>query len=226
MFLLGAAYGVIEEGLMVRSFFDPGWMDLGVLGVYGRWLEVNWVWSEWLIIHHAIFSIAIPITLVELAYPDRMNDRSLSKRKLAGVTVLLCAVTMFGYGFLTTYRPPAIQYTLSVGLVVVLFLLAWKVPQKTGKNGSLKSWKPIKLMFMGLTIATTFFFLFMAGPYMINQPLFLMTLGLILILAVFNFIRRFSWNESTLFNKFALAAGAIGFLIALTPLQGARYNQN
>lgn len=41
LFILGAAYGVIEEGLMVKSFFDPGWMDLGVLGVYGRWLEVN-----------------------------------------------------------------------------------------------------------------------------------------------------------------------------------------
>ena len=24
MFLLGTAYGIIEEGLMVKSFFDPG----------------------------------------------------------------------------------------------------------------------------------------------------------------------------------------------------------
>jgi len=33
---LGLAYGIIEEGLMVKSFFDPAWIDLGVLGVYGR----------------------------------------------------------------------------------------------------------------------------------------------------------------------------------------------
>src|SRR5256712_14124769 len=32
--LLGAAYGIIEEGLAVKSFFDPGWMDLGTLGWY------------------------------------------------------------------------------------------------------------------------------------------------------------------------------------------------
>jgi hypothetical protein len=41
LFLLGAAYGIVEEGLMVKSFFDPDWMDLGLLGVYGRWIEVN-----------------------------------------------------------------------------------------------------------------------------------------------------------------------------------------
>src|SRR5207302_1555765 len=48
--LLGAAYGIIEEGLAVKSFFDPAWMDLGTLGWYGRWLDVNWVWAVWLTI--------------------------------------------------------------------------------------------------------------------------------------------------------------------------------
>ena len=44
--LLGAAYGIIEEGLAVKSFFDPNWMDLGILGTYGRWIGVNWVWIK------------------------------------------------------------------------------------------------------------------------------------------------------------------------------------
>ena len=39
--MLGLAYGIVEEGLMVKSFFDPNWMDLGLLGVYGRWAGVN-----------------------------------------------------------------------------------------------------------------------------------------------------------------------------------------
>jgi hypothetical protein len=42
---LGAAYGIIEEGLMVRSFFSPNWPDLGVLAQYGRWAGVNWIWA-------------------------------------------------------------------------------------------------------------------------------------------------------------------------------------
>jgi len=32
---LGAAYGIFEEGLMVKSFFDPNWVDLGILSSYG-----------------------------------------------------------------------------------------------------------------------------------------------------------------------------------------------
>lgn len=67
---LGAAYGIIEEGLMVKSFFDPAWMDLGILGTYGRWLEVNWVWTVELIIYHAIFSIGIPILITTLVFPE------------------------------------------------------------------------------------------------------------------------------------------------------------
>ncbi len=36
LLLLGLAYGIYEEGLMVRSFFDPNWMDLDLFGTYGR----------------------------------------------------------------------------------------------------------------------------------------------------------------------------------------------
>ncbi|MCW4048210.1 MAG: hypothetical protein NWE89_00595 [Candidatus Bathyarchaeota archaeon] len=41
LLLFGAAYGVLEEGLMVASFQNPNWMDVGVLGEFGRWLGVG-----------------------------------------------------------------------------------------------------------------------------------------------------------------------------------------
>jgi len=75
VFALGAAYGIVEEGLMVKSFFDPNWMDLGPLGSYGRWAGVNWVWSLELTIFHAVFSIAIPILLVELLFPAQRDQK-------------------------------------------------------------------------------------------------------------------------------------------------------
>ena len=74
LLLLGAAYGILEEGLLVKSFFDPKWMDLGILGSFGRWAEVNWVWAEMLTVYHAVFSITIPIVLVELAYAERREE--------------------------------------------------------------------------------------------------------------------------------------------------------
>ena len=71
---LGAAFAIIEEGLMVRSFFDPGWPDLGILASHGRALGVNWVWSLNLIIFHSVYSIVVPNILVGLLFPSSRGE--------------------------------------------------------------------------------------------------------------------------------------------------------
>jgi len=219
MFILGSAYGVIEEGLMVKSFFDPGWMDLGVLAEYGRWLGLNWVWAEWLTIYHAVFSISIPITLVELAYAERRNESWVGNRKLFALILVLGGVTALGYFGLTDYRPPPTQYLGTAVSVVILIVLAWKVSPGIGKKGSLLPPKPSRIALAGFLAASTLFLLFMAGPYLISEPLVLMSLGAALISATFSFLKRYEWDDRTLYHKFALIAGALAFLIALTPLQ-------
>src|SRR3989454_10797274 len=93
--LLGAAYGIIEEGLAVKSFFDPGWMDLGTLAWYGRWLDVNWVWAVWLTIYHAVVSIAIPIFLTEWIWPRIRGQPLTSRRGYITAIGLLAGATVF-----------------------------------------------------------------------------------------------------------------------------------
>lgn len=163
MFVLGAAYGIVEEGLMVKSFFAPEWMDLGILGSYGRWQGVNWVWAEWLTIYHAVFSIAIPITLVELTHRERRNESWVGNKTLAALVVLLGAVTAFGYFGLTGYKPPILQYVLAAATVVALIFLAWKVPSRMGKKGSLQPSRPSRLALAGFLSAASLFLSFMAG---------------------------------------------------------------
>ncbi len=67
---------------MVKSFFDPGWMDIGILGSYGRWLGVNWVWTVELTIYHAVISIGIPILITTLLFPDRKDTAWVGNRLL------------------------------------------------------------------------------------------------------------------------------------------------
>ena len=219
MLVLGMVYGIVEEGLMVKSFFDPEWGDLGILGIYGRWQGVNWVWVEWLTIYHAIFSIAIPITIVELAYPERRNESWVGNKKFMGLVVLMGAVTVFGYLFLTDYRPPFPQYFLSAAIATLLILVAWRIPVNTGRNGILQALMPKKLLLIGFLTTLTLFMLFMAGPHLINQPPILMILGAGLLFAIFCFLKRYEWDEETLYHKFTLASSAVVFLAALTPLQ-------
>ena len=177
------------------------------------------MWAEWLTIYHAIFSIAIPITLIELAYPERRNDRWLSDKKLFSAIILLSSVTVFGYFFLTAYRPPLPQYLFSTVTVLVLTLLAWKTPFQTGKSGRVRLWTPRKLFIVGFFTATTFFLLYMAGPYLVSQPIILITFGFGLVFAAFSLVKRFEWNEEALYHKFCLTTGAVAFLIVLTPIQ-------
>ncbi len=45
VFLLGFAYAILEEGLALRTLYNPLAGPVGILGYYGHWLGVNWVWT-------------------------------------------------------------------------------------------------------------------------------------------------------------------------------------
>ena len=164
------------------------------------------------------FSVAIPITLVELAYAEKRNESWIGNKTLASLIFLLGIVTAIGYFALTPYRPPIIQYMFTIMSVIILIFIAWKTPPKIGKKGKLPPPKPLKLAAIGFLFTLSLFMLFMAGPYLVPQPPALV-LGIILVYAMARFLGRYTWNNKTLYHKFALAAGALSFLIALTPIQ-------
>jgi hypothetical protein len=92
LLLLGAAYGVYEEGLALKSWFDPNWNDLGTMAAYGRVAGMNWIWAETLTIFHAVVSIAIPIFLLGVLYPDLKGKRLLTPRGTKWALVAFAAV--------------------------------------------------------------------------------------------------------------------------------------
>ncbi|MCJ2563659.1 MAG: hypothetical protein LN417_06185 [Candidatus Thermoplasmatota archaeon] len=133
--LLGAAYGILEEGLIVRSFFDPAWMDLGILGEYGRWAGINWVWSVWLTIFHGLVSIAVPIILVNLMYPSQKRARLTTDPQLLLPVLALVVITAIS-PFLFEYEPEAHLYSLAVLSMVLFGLAAYMFPRDWPKMKS------------------------------------------------------------------------------------------
>ncbi len=121
---LGAAYAIIEEGLMVKSFFDPGWMDIGILGSYGRWLGVNWVWTVELTIYHAVISIGIPILITTLLFPERKETPWVGKRMFIWIFIFFLLDVIFGFLAMTTYRPPVVPYLAAIAITIGLIVLA------------------------------------------------------------------------------------------------------
>ena len=87
--ILGAAYGILEEGVALSTLFDPHAGPVGTLGVYGHWLGVNWVWSAGIVPFHSLWSISLPILMLGLALPETTHSSLLSRRGTAAVFTIL-----------------------------------------------------------------------------------------------------------------------------------------
>jgi hypothetical protein len=92
--MLGAAYGILEEGDALSTLFDPKSNNAGVLATFGHWLGVSWVWASGVILVHMVYSIALPILLVGLAFPET-SDRTLLSRRGIGVAFAILGADVF-----------------------------------------------------------------------------------------------------------------------------------
>jgi hypothetical protein len=219
VFVLGAAYGIIEEGLMVKSFFDPNWVDIGILGSYGRSLGVNWIWTIELTIYHAVYSIAIPILLVELLFPEQRHEPWLDRRGMVFFSSLLVLDVIFGNLALTPFRPTLAAMLLSILAVTGLVQLARRLPGPAPAAPGGQVARPLVFGLIGLGASSAFFFTNWVLPGLGLSPLLPVTGNLLVAWLTYATVRRssggFAWQDE---HSLALASGALAFFILLAPL--------
>ena len=211
---LGCAYGIVEEGLDVKSWFNPHWAALGVLGTYGRLLGVNWVWAVELTLFHSVFSITIPIVMVTVLFPDSAGSRWLRGGRLPLVTGVFVADVLFGFAFFP-YSPPAIQYLLALSSAVALVWVAHRLPSSLSPAAGLSRTKERVLAAIGFASTTTFFVIFWVVPNLPVPPGVDVLLAAALGWSLGRFLIR---NRLAERQAFALICGAFGFLIAISIL--------
>lgn len=218
--VLGAAYGIIEEGLMCKSFFDPGWMDVGLLGSYGRWLGVNWVWTVELIIFHAVFSISIAILLVNLAYPSARDKRWAGNKTMIALGIVLSLVVVLGYFAISPYRPNILLSVAAALAAALLILVARLLPTGLPPTSSRKVPRPRWLILAGFAGTLLLFFLVWVLPGTGINPLIPLLLLLALAMAGLLTLSRLygRGSEFTALHKLALATGAICFFLLLSAI--------
>ena len=217
--LLGAAYGILEEGIAVKSFFDPGWMDLGNLGVYGRVLDTNWVWAFWLTIFHAVISISLPIIVINLLYPQFRKERFLVGRRFWIVIGILFIDVIFIASLLNPYSPNPGMYALCMLVMVLIVLMAWflpkdflSIPPRLGDRPGY--WSPVKLFALA--------FAFILGSFVtvgaISEPIpyqvsILVLLALSAVVYIVLSIKMPPVNNTVHMAYFA--SGLLGFMVFL-----------
>src|SRR6266496_1757888 len=154
VFLLGAAYGIFEEGLTLWTLFYSNADPVGTLGYYGHWLGVNWVWTIGLVIFHSVYSIGLPIFLFGLAFPELKSKSLVSGLgvKATLVTLIIDSIALFILvsNLYSPYSPGA-GLLLSGGLAItVLVMLARKLPGNFLTTGiGQPKWGPRRFAFVG-----------------------------------------------------------------------------
>lgn len=209
---LGCAYGVVEEALDVKSWFNPHWAGLGALGTYGRLFGVNWVWSVELTIFHSVFSITIPIVLATLVFPDSTGKRWLNGRSLPLVGGLFVADVVFGFAFFP-YSPPPVPYLAALSLALALILIARAVPSTVSRADQFPAWDERVLLLAGFLTTALFFFLFWAVPTLQVPPAIVVAAAVALCATLAWSLTR---NRLSKIQAYSLVSGALGFLIVIS----------
>jgi hypothetical protein len=225
LLLLGFAYGIYEEGLLVQSFFDPSWQDLGVLASYGRAAGVNWVWTEHLTIFHALISILASVAFVEILYPGKRRESwvhgfwwGLNWIGFLGIYII--------WEILTTYDP-GLWRVVSVLAIVLLVLLARFLPRQATPEPVPPKIRPLWYFLIGFVGMTGQFILIYLGAEKNNFPfvpkmIVLLVYDLLVLLLILWWNKRgAAWDDR---HRLALINGALSFFLVLGPLTiGTQY---
>ncbi|MBT2546741.1 hypothetical protein J7E99_40390 [Streptomyces sp. ISL-44] len=130
--LLGVAFGLVEEGLGLQTIFNPVGMDGE--SVHGRALGVNWFWGVVVVGYHVVWSVLIPIAVVNLVFARRSRAAWLSRPALLLVGVLFAVGTaLFALisHLRSDFRLSAVQI---VAVLVAVALLTWAASRCTARD--------------------------------------------------------------------------------------------
>ena len=153
--LLGAAYGILEEGVALSTLFDPNAGPVGALGFYGHWLGVNWIWAAGIVPFHAIFSISVPILLLGMAIPETRLNPLLARRGtitallILSLDVLVLMVLVLHVSGYWIGWPTLVLSLLSIGGLV--FLSRRIKPRQIDSFGFRPAPSPKRALVVGLS---------------------------------------------------------------------------
>ncbi|RKR92145.1 hypothetical protein BDK92_6579 [Micromonospora pisi] len=132
--LLGLAYGVIEAGLLDQSLFNPDYSGLdfqSVAPIPG--LRVSAYFTLLFVAGHAIWSIGVPIAIVESLVPDRATTPWLRTPGLVVAALLYLGGGAIIYTELRStesFQASTLQSTVAAVAALALVVAAFTVPHR------------------------------------------------------------------------------------------------
>lgn len=221
VFILGVAYGILEEGLALQTLFNPKAEPVHELGVYGHWIGVNWVWTTGLLLFHATISIGLPLLLFGLALPNLKGKSLISptRQKICLILLTLDCVALYG---IVRYWP---GWPIVIGSSVAIFLLvllAHRAPSKYAIPSFSQPKSPRRLLLTGLLFFPAVLLTGVVGAGAGIPPVVTILLDLVFASGLLITLRRSIGSGDNSKQKMALAIGLVvpilcfGFIASLS----------
>ena len=205
--LLALAFGVLEEGVTTMSLFNPDYVGAHLLDTgFVPALGIAIPWTIFVLTLHTVWSISVPIALIEEWTPRRTTPWLRTPGFVIGCLLLALGAfgtTMSTYG--TEHFVASRTQLLVVGLVVaVLVAAAFLLPRRTEREVRRAAPAPGVVLIAGLAAGALFF---LTGP----EPVWLGVLQMLIALgaigaAILLWSRRSGWGSR---QRFAAAAAGI-----------------
>lgn len=204
--LLALAYAVLEEGIITQSLFNPDYAGQ-------RLLDFGWIpplgmgswWTVFVLSLHVIWSIAVPIALVETFSGTRpwLSWKGLTVTSVLFVLGCLAVATVFNG---TPYMPSVPQLVGTFVVIGVLVVIALRLAPLTAAEGQAPSTRMVAVVsFGGGALFWGGWFLFGSVPAFLLTAFYVVLLGSAAWLIV-RWSRRQGWGER---HVYALALGGI-----------------
>jgi hypothetical protein len=205
--LLALAYGVIEEGLVTQTLFNPSYFGLDLLReTHVPAFGIGVWWTLFVLTLHTVWSISVPIAIVESFVRDRTQP-------WLGVPGLVITAVLFVLGSALicsgTYRQEGFIATIPqllgvVASIVVLIAIAFVVGQPRSRNERAAP-QPWRVGAIAFRAASSFMG---ARNLLADWPIvaaYLLIFGLVAVLVV-RWSGRIGWGPA---HRLALAGGAL-----------------
>jgi hypothetical protein len=172
---LAMAYGLIAEGIVDQSLFNPDFMHLHILA-YGFWpiLGTSPFWAISVITGHVAWSMAVPVGMTESLFPAQSRQPWLGRVGLVvtGLLYLLGSVAIAAYFRRTaTHHASAPQTAVCVALIVGLIAAAFLLPRPQPILGErYVRVAPIWIGAVGFVVGSLFVSLYGIGAFILHWP--------------------------------------------------------
>jgi len=218
MLVLATGYGMVNEALGSKGFFDPHFysaVEFRLEG-FGRWFGINVPWALDISIFHAVFSILVPLVIVSAIFTG--NERWIGNKLYAALLIALVAVTAFVFKHFSLppyyyhYNEGLGPISLIIALLALAILAAWKMPAIAFAKWRIRL-NALALFFIGAVYLLAYVILPNIVRTVTNSPplyesfllVFFVALPILLVLKL---------PEPTGRGKVALAAGLLAPVIA------------